>query len=773
MKTLFPGYYTPSKEDFDKLWKECIFSFDANSLLNIYRYSLETQKSFLDILERLKERIWITHQVAFEFSKNRQGVIEDQLQFYDKIDQELDNAFEKLKTQLAVFKRHRSINIHEVFESVKVGIDTAKDSLKNDKQSHPDWAMSDPLSDKVSDLFEGKIGAAFSDTELVKIHKDAEDRYKRQIPPGYKDAGRKGVPEKYGDLVIWFQLIDYTRLHKKPLIFVTDENKEDWWLKNKGRILSPRPELVSEMQEKGGVAFYLYQPDRFIEYALAYLGLEGQEAAVEEVREVRQQDETYQNAYDYFVTRDWIGNRLLNNVGAFDSVLLKRTAEAEKVFDNPLTREAIRSATLFDSHLDNPTVRRALEDARGFNDPLIRQVERMKAMEAPQMIQAAEMARRMDEPLMRHGAEFARALENPLGQRLTDAARGLDISSMRHAMEAAQAWRNNPMAGFPIPRDIKVEVFPKRKSDQSEASGDQVKIEVLLPTEEDEAESDVEDREEVLQVETESFEFNNFPLTVTLTHRADSSHPFETTHRVRMPTCEEWNTWARSIKRTRRYFLPPEIEEYNADKDEDEKATEIWSPFYSEWEANERLYDQILLEIAGVRLDSNDEFPRDQFRVLPAEVIGKLQFETKSAVITKLYESYCNLGPLTDDQDGRRVFQELHFRSVSYNVVHSLRKPTEDESQEFRTTIVKGNFAQDEEEQEIIQMHLDLSVANAFYDSLLLDVENATCNGKEFSAETRSAFLTAINPVYKLRILEALLGVDAWYFKVDELRFPG
>lgn len=590
--------------------------------------------------------------------------------------------------------------------------------------------------------------------------------------PGYKDA-KKGETDKYGDLVIWFELIEHAKAHKKPIIFVTDEKKDDWWLKTKGEIVSPRPELINEMQKKAGVTFYLYSASRFIEYALTYLGVEGQEAAVQEVQEIGKQDETYQNAYDYFVTRDWIGNRLLNNVGAFDSVLLKRAAEAEKAFDNPLTREAIKGVTLFDRHMDNPTVRRALEDARGFNDPLIRQVERMKAIETPQMMQAAEMARRMDEPFMRHRAEFASALENPFVQRLTDAARGLDISSMRQAMEAAQAWRNNPMAGLPIPRDIKIEVYPKRKSDQSEASGDQVKIEVLLPTEEDEAESDVEHHDGSLEVETESFEFNNFPLTVTLTHRANSSHPFETAHRVRTPTCKEWNTWARSIKRTRHYSSPSEIEEYNADKDEDEKATEIWSPFYSEWEANERLYDQIILEIAGVRLDSNDEFPRDQFRVLPAEVISKLQFETKSAVITKLYESYCKLGRLTNDQDVRRVFQELSFRSARYNILHSLRKPTEKESQEFRTTIIKGNFAQDEEEHEIIEMHLDLSVATAFYDSLLLDVENATVNGETFSAETRSAFLTAINPVYKLRVLEALLGIDAWFFKVDEIRFPG
>jgi PIN like domain len=216
MKTLFPGYYTPSKEDFDNLWQECIFSFDANSLLNIYRYSLETQMSFLDILERLKERIWIPHQVALEFSKNRTNVIEGQLKVYDEISQQLDAEFERLKAQLAVFKRHRSINIESVLESARAGINSAKDSLKADKQKHPDLSSSDPLGDKVGDLFEGsKIGVPFDSERLLKIYEDADVRYRLQIPPGYKDAKDKGYPDKYGDLVIWYELIEYGKLHQK------------------------------------------------------------------------------------------------------------------------------------------------------------------------------------------------------------------------------------------------------------------------------------------------------------------------------------------------------------------------------------------------------------------------------------------------------------------------------------------------------------------------------------------------------------------------------
>jgi hypothetical protein len=30
MRTMFPGYYRPTEEEFKKMWQECIFSFDAN-----------------------------------------------------------------------------------------------------------------------------------------------------------------------------------------------------------------------------------------------------------------------------------------------------------------------------------------------------------------------------------------------------------------------------------------------------------------------------------------------------------------------------------------------------------------------------------------------------------------------------------------------------------------------------------------------------------------------------------------------------------------------
>lgn len=77
MKNNFSEFYCLTDDELKKLWDECIFIFDANVLLNLYRYSQKTSQKLLDVLynEKIKERIWIPHQFAFEYQKNRLEVI--------------------------------------------------------------------------------------------------------------------------------------------------------------------------------------------------------------------------------------------------------------------------------------------------------------------------------------------------------------------------------------------------------------------------------------------------------------------------------------------------------------------------------------------------------------------------------------------------------------------------------------------------------------------------------------------------------------------------
>jgi hypothetical protein len=259
MRNQFKGYYRPTEEEFSQLWENCIFVFDTNTLLNVYRYSEKTRESFLNILERIKDRIWIPYQVGYEYQENRLEVISQQLEFYDSIKKEMNESIQKLRSLLEGRKKHPLIDIDQLMETIQVSFQTVESYLEEIRAKHPDFITSDDLRERITQLFDSKVGKPYSEDDLGKLFKEAEERYKQQIPPGYKDSSAKADNRKFGDYIIWSELLDFAKSERKPLVFITGDVKEDWWLIYKNKIIGPRPQLIQEMIAKGGVSFYMYQ----------------------------------------------------------------------------------------------------------------------------------------------------------------------------------------------------------------------------------------------------------------------------------------------------------------------------------------------------------------------------------------------------------------------------------------------------------------------------------------------------------------------------------
>ena len=59
---------------------------------------------------------------------------------------------------------------------------------------------------------------------------------------------------KLGDFIVWKQMITFAKdTELKALVFVTNDKKEDWWLKapsGSETAKSPRPELIEEISRE-------------------------------------------------------------------------------------------------------------------------------------------------------------------------------------------------------------------------------------------------------------------------------------------------------------------------------------------------------------------------------------------------------------------------------------------------------------------------------------------------------------------------------------------
>jgi len=314
MKKTFPGYYRPNEEEFSDLWKNCIFILDANVILNLYRYSKETSDEFIDILKHISDRLWVPHQAALEYQKKRLEVISQQLDVYD----EIINIIKKFKEQITItLSRHPYLDPEIILKKMKRGFRLAEKYIEDAKQEHPDLLHDDVLRETISTLFSGNVGSPYSEERVNEIYKIGEKRYKNEIPPGYKDNSKDNDLRKYGDLILWFQLIDKAIESKKPIILITDDSKEDWLYKFKRRTIGPRPELIEEVRSKAGVMFYLYQADPFMENAKNYLQKQVKQEAINEVREVRKRDEdVYKTIQELSVPSGQLFNNILSAMQA-------------------------------------------------------------------------------------------------------------------------------------------------------------------------------------------------------------------------------------------------------------------------------------------------------------------------------------------------------------------------------------------------------------------------------------------------------------------------
>jgi len=334
MKTKFFEYYEPSKEQFDKLWNEALFVFDSNILLNLYRYSEDTRNKLLKILEEISKRIWIPHQFAFEYQKNRLEEIKKQNNSYSDILIIIDEGINKIKRRLEKYQRHPVLDMKRISNEIEEKIKKIKEEISNSQiESHPNWFEKDTIRIKITQMFDSKVGQPYDNEKLKEIYKEGRERYQKFIPPGYKDQKKDGVnikdSNKYGDLIGWFQIIDKANVSKKPIIFICDDKKEDWWEKQNGTI-GPRPELIREIHDKTNVSFYMYSSDKFMEYAKEQFKIEIDDKIIKEVKELREsnekqsipvldlRDKVYYDHFDKMILKDTlkdseIKSYLINN----------------------------------------------------------------------------------------------------------------------------------------------------------------------------------------------------------------------------------------------------------------------------------------------------------------------------------------------------------------------------------------------------------------------------------------------------------------------------
>lgn len=260
MKNDEPYFWNYFKKDIDK---NNIIIFDTNVLLDMYLINPDDLKYLGNYFDSIKEHIWTPSQVYEEFINNRvnklnsiRTMANELLKFNDNVSKQANNFLKKYEDfpdeygeVLANITKNRMLGIEEYIFSLE-------SKFKNLEKDVGKFNYD--KNDKYFEIIKNKVffnlGASYEKKELEVLYHEADKRYTQKIPPGYEDALKSD--NKYGDFIIWKQMIEKSIKENKNIIFVSSDgknNKKKDWRKN-GEC---REELINEFHNLTGNQFEL------------------------------------------------------------------------------------------------------------------------------------------------------------------------------------------------------------------------------------------------------------------------------------------------------------------------------------------------------------------------------------------------------------------------------------------------------------------------------------------------------------------------------------
>lgn len=259
-----------SFEEFKEFWeREPIVIIDSCSLLDLYRYAPNAAEKIIGNLKKIQNNIWLPYHVFEEYSKNKETVISEAYKKFENVSTEVLGAIRTAENKMiskfnryGKFKYPKINNFRDELEAItsqlKEKARSFREIVASEIRENNNVLREDEVNSFIESLQESnQIGNSLSLPEKIEIYREGKLRYSHLVPPGYKDIDKdKSDPtktQKYGDLIIWKELLKKATENESPFIFVTDDEKEDWWdIKSyshhsvKGELLGPRQELLSE-----------------------------------------------------------------------------------------------------------------------------------------------------------------------------------------------------------------------------------------------------------------------------------------------------------------------------------------------------------------------------------------------------------------------------------------------------------------------------------------------------------------------------------------------
>lgn len=246
---------------------------DANVLLHLYRIDNDGRQRLLSVLDTVRPRLWVPHQVMMEVRENAPVMF-----MHAERERATDIRYvKKLGAQIRQYvsarsRRHAwdSRRVQTVLTSFGIG---EEEVLTLFRESGPERDLCgaagggpDLIWPRIEQLVAGRLGPEPDMETRGRWIADSEARLRDRLPPSHADR-RKKVPQRHNDCVIWHQIMERAAHGGAPVVLVTDDLKESGWVERRRSVpVGAHRHLVTELWAAARVPFVVISAEQLMEY---------------------------------------------------------------------------------------------------------------------------------------------------------------------------------------------------------------------------------------------------------------------------------------------------------------------------------------------------------------------------------------------------------------------------------------------------------------------------------------------------------------------------
>jgi predicted nucleic-acid-binding protein len=239
--------FSESYKSSSDIFKNSIIILDTNVLLVPFDTNDKSLQRIKNIYLELKSksRLYLPARVAREFASNRATKISDIFLQVRQTKDKLNSGNFKINQYPILETNEDYSNLKEDFVKIQDLIKKSREKLEKIESHIQEWTWNDNVSIAYKKIFTPEIVIEVK-KEKEEIENDLAFRIEYKIAPGFKDS--KKPDDGIGDLIIWQTILEIAKEKNKDVIFVTNDQKNDWFYKQDKIGLYPKFELFDEFR---------------------------------------------------------------------------------------------------------------------------------------------------------------------------------------------------------------------------------------------------------------------------------------------------------------------------------------------------------------------------------------------------------------------------------------------------------------------------------------------------------------------------------------------